>query len=398
VTPGYEVDELIDAVELDEHGAFVAPDELRARIAASAGCVPSLRPLVWPALLGLAPWSASADERKAALEASTAAYAETCARGDGAIEAGLLRVIDADVPRTAELAGGDEDQPVLRKLLVALAASAPEYSYWQGMNDLTAAVLAGGAAREPELAYWMLGGAFNDWRENWIHADLSGVWRQARAVLAVLDAADAPLGRRIRALEAAPGSGGGGATPLPWLFSALFLRLRRELASADEACRCWEVCWAAGEGFHVLVCCALVRSHRKFILGKKTRSVAQLHQRFGSGGARAAELLGGARRLHARVEVRNALQKCLTEPAGAARPWPAAAPLVAAAAPAPVPPPPPRARAAAELGPGEEDGAPRADGDGASTTLGIVAPPPDAADGDGPARAPSPPRLSPLSA
>ena len=43
---------------------------------------------------------------------------------------------------------------------------------------------------------------------------------------------------------------------------AALLRLKREMASYEQACRLWEVCWAAGADFHLEVLAGLVLSQQ----------------------------------------------------------------------------------------------------------------------------------------
>jgi hypothetical protein len=43
---------------------------------------------------------------------------------------------------------------------------------------------------------------------------------------------------------------------------AVLLRLKREMASYEQASRVWEVCWAAGGDFHLKVLAGLVLSQQ----------------------------------------------------------------------------------------------------------------------------------------
>ena len=48
---------------------------------------------------------------------------------------------------------------------------------------------------------------------------------------------------------------------------AALLRLKREMASYEQACRVWEVCWAAGGDFHLKVLAGLVLSQQAWARG-----------------------------------------------------------------------------------------------------------------------------------
>ena len=46
------------------------------------------------------------------------------------------------------------------------------------------------------------------------------------------------------------------------IHQAALLRLKREMASYEQARRVWEVCWAAGGDFHLKVLAGLVLSQQ----------------------------------------------------------------------------------------------------------------------------------------
>ena len=94
----------------------------------------------------------------------------------------------------------------------------------------------GKRGRQPVgYTFWVLHGVLAASADNWRHADLEGVWRQARAVRAVLRRADRPLARKLHRLD----EGGTDRMPYAFLFSAIFLRLKRLLRDEEEAMRCW---------------------------------------------------------------------------------------------------------------------------------------------------------------
>jgi hypothetical protein len=324
VAPDPDVDEGI----LERDALLLAPDELVEKLAVGSGCASSLRPRVWPLLLGLVPRSASEAAREAAAAENADEYRRLCALGESGVEQSHVRVIDADVPRTDEVRQGllqPEDLAVLRSMLLAHCIAVPRWGYYQGMCDLAAVTLGIAAGRDPALAFWLLRGVLGASESNWAHADLAGVWRQARTVDEVLHVVDPKLSRRIRSLEGRPPpvahGAAKGSVPLAFLFGALFLNLKREFADAEQACRCWEVCWAHGGHLNLLVVAAYVRTRRRTVLHKSTRSVAELHQIYGGRAEPpvrllAAPLLRCARAWSARAAVRRALARKMDEGVG----------------------------------------------------------------------------------
>lgn len=131
----------------------------------------------------------------------------------------------------------------------------------------------------------------------------------------MLAVADARLARRLASLER--GGAHDAQRPFAFLFSAIFLRLKRELDGDgfEEAKRCWEVSWAAGAHFHILVLAALVRAQRAAIL-RRGVGLGELHAIFSrlNGTQAAAPLLRAARALRERPAVRAALERRMGEP------------------------------------------------------------------------------------
>ena len=79
--------------------------------------------------------------------------------------------------------------------------------------------------------------------------------------------------------------------------------------------RLWEVCWASGRYFHVLVIAAFVCMQRKAVLRLHShRGIAELCRLFGllHGSQRAAPLLEAARKLQQRSGVTQALEQVMT--------------------------------------------------------------------------------------
>ena len=152
--------------------------------------------------------------------------------------------------------------------------------------------------------------------DNWAHPSLDGVWKQARAVRLVLKMCDPKLCRKLDAFDRVGTRGRDDvlkAQPLAFLFAPIFLRLKREMFNLQEAMRLWEVCWAHGRHFHVLVLAAFVRAERRFILGLADDQQFECHQHFGKlhETLRAEPLLVAARQLHARAKITQALEETL---------------------------------------------------------------------------------------
>ena len=340
----------LEPAQLSLHDAAAAAssssEHLIARIAASGGLEPSLRLALWPPLLKLVPWPSSISTDALDGAALDAEYSALRERAPGTVDASLVRTIEADVPRTDSTLSRAQ-LSALHDLLLAHCVLQPTWGYFQGMNDICRVVLsahdasaAGGDAPAPRLgtAFFLLRGVLAHSSDNWAHANLDGVWRQARAVRRVLLCADRKLMRHIDAVERAAstgprqamakrgrggGGGGGGRAsdapapqqPFACLFGAIFLRLKRELLSVEEAMRLWEVCWASGRHFHVLCLAALVRRLRAELMRVRAEpsGAGELHRLFGTlhGTQSAAALLEGARALQATPGVADALDSVM---------------------------------------------------------------------------------------
>ena len=330
-----------------EAASSSAAGNLQSRIAASGGLEHRLRIALWPALLNLAPWPKDYISLSTAISSADhdAIYAENAAKVE-TVDAGMQRTISADVPRT----DGNFTQSqcdALRDLLLAHCVLEPSWGYFQGMNDIARVVIAVCESRADEAVpptpntppsieqsaangvsshvsigttFWLLRGVLSHSSQNWAHANLDGVWRQARAVRAVLRVADPKLAKRLEALEVSKGQGFTESQPLAFLFGPIFLRLKRELASLEECMRLWEVSWAYGQHFHVLCVAALVVSQKGAIMQLRGASSAELHQMFGRlhGTKTADDILSIARSIKAKPGVLAALESSFVELEGTA--------------------------------------------------------------------------------
>jgi hypothetical protein len=303
---------------------------MRDLVAASGGMDAQCRPDVWPRLLGLTTsWPARVRvDDDAQLDEE---YARLCERA-AEVDTKLTHTIDADIPRTDDLSA-DEQQALretLRALLLAHCVLEPKWGYFQGMNDIGRIVLSaceprGGAGGDGAGAgagrtFWLLRGVLAASSENWAHPALEGVWRQARAVRSVLLATDRRLASKLDSLDVHGGGGGSSSSrgggngaahqqPFAFLFGPIFLRLKRECVDMEQAMRLWEVTWANGSHFHVLVLAAFVRTQREQVLRIKSDGAAELHQLFGRlhGTVSAVNLLDDARSLRSKPGVLAAL-------------------------------------------------------------------------------------------
>lgn len=229
------------------------------------------------------------------------------------VDAKHLRVIDNDIPRTDRSRDEWRDPSALeplRRILVAHLARSPDIGYYQGMNDIAAVIWT--AIPELPHAFFYFSAWVDMHRQNWLPA-LKGIWQQASAILAVLQVVDAPLAAQL-AEYSFPDQ------PLPFLFQAIFLRLKREMKSYEETKRLWEVCWAVrmakpdGEHYDLLCIAALVLSQRGKLLRRKALSpmegLAMVNQVFSDlrGTQRAKPLLRRAHSLLRMSAVRTALK------------------------------------------------------------------------------------------
>ena len=294
---------LVTSLGVDEDDA----DAIKRRVGASSGMAAGLRFTVWPVLLGLDADGATSREEK---------FATLLDQAGTSVDKSLVTTIDADVPRTEDLTA--EQQRMLRELLLAHCVLQPVWGYFQGMHDMASVVLHAcenmerGSESVASRAFWLLRGVLLHCAENWSYADLQGVWRQARAVRGVLREADAKLAQKLGSLEDSHSAD----QPLAFLFGPIFLRLKRETIDMEQAMRLWEVSWANGKTFDVLLIAALVRTQRSAIMSLRAgpSASAQLHQLFGKlrGTQRAAPLLEEARRLQANAKCLAAVEAELT--------------------------------------------------------------------------------------
>ena len=207
----------------------------------------------------------------------------------------------------------DEQKPVLRSLLLAHCVLQPQWGYFQGMSDIGCVALKAAAdAGCPDVnAFGLLHGMLLHSADNWTSADLGGVWRQHRAMRAILQIVDRKLAQKLAYCDGQMGSTAE-QMPYAFLFGAVFLRLQRELVSLEEAMRLWEVSWAIGGHFHIVVLVAFVRSQRRAIMrpGVGSAEVHQLFSRLHETQC-AAPLLLAARALHAKRGVSEALEQAM---------------------------------------------------------------------------------------
>lgn len=279
------------------------------------GLMPAARSNVWPMLLSQLPWEARNDRavREEYDARAEDLYERLSSSSVRTVKDSLLHTIDADVPRTNMVS--EAERPQLKAMLIAHCVHVPAWGYFQGMADVASIALhvtttSGGTVA---TAFRLLCGLLSHSEENWAYADLDGVWRQHRAILTILSMVDPPLGRRLQAIDG--GRLANHNQPLAFLFGSVFLRLKRECVSLEEVCRLWEVSWASGPHFHILVLTGFVLAQRKVIMSSGT-DIASLHQHFNSlqGSQHASLLLHAARALHARIEVRQALGLAMALP------------------------------------------------------------------------------------
>ena len=101
--------------------------------------------------------------------------------------------------------------------------------------------------------------------------------------------------------------------PFSFLFGQIFLRLKREMTTLEETMRLWEVSWASGPHFHVLILAAFVLLQRRAILRLRSGN-SELHHLFGKlhETQRAAPLLAVARQLQQRPGLMKAVEEEMT--------------------------------------------------------------------------------------
>ena len=100
---------------------------------------------------------------------------------------------------------------------------------------------------------------------------------------------------------------------MAFLFGPIFLRLKREMVDLEQTMRLWEVSWARGRHFHVLVVAAFVCKQREPIMKVPVNSATQLFQLFGRlhGTQYASPLLVAARKIESQSGVLNAVEEVM---------------------------------------------------------------------------------------
>ena len=348
---------------------------MRSRIAASSGLTPRLRMHFWPPLLNLGPWPCAPYSDSATSARTLETEYNALVTRNGEVSESLCTTIDADVPRTDGLNAAEQAllrslllahcvlepkwgyfqgmNDVARVVLAACTAAeaAPaelkpqqqiarqteqqsEQPSEQRAQTPTPQLVPAqqeqmgqqqGQQGQPQrsgskklpnagLAFWMLRGVLAHSSDNWNTSGLEGVWKQARAVRRILHKADRKLAMKIDQLDSTSASGGHANDdhPLAFLFGPIFLRLKREMLSLEETMRLWEICWARGRHFHVIVLAAFVRSQRSAILRVRGNgSGGELHMIFGRlhSSQLAAPLLAAARGLEVSARRLEASQR-----------------------------------------------------------------------------------------
>jgi len=336
---------------LNAQGTIVGAASLRAQVAESEGLTAGARARLWQHLLGIAAWEASEAEIKAHTAELTIRFEELLHRAEveEAVERQDVTVIDSDVPRTDRELPRWHDEAALAPLRAMLlahcvhrAGGSTARGYYQGMNDLAAVLLdqvvtpqasppppqppppppqpqqpwlrlglqppppppTPPTRRQIASAFWLYEAFLEQSAANWAGDGFEGVWVQTRAVAQIVAAAAPRLARHLRRIDESRSPELADAQPLACLFQAALLRLKREMASYEQACRVWEVCWAAGGDFHLKVLAGLVLSQQAAILRLKPHGsgFADLHRHFMQleGRLQAAPLLQAARRLQGR--------------------------------------------------------------------------------------------------
>lgn len=280
---------------LNEEGCLEDARVIRHAIFAG-GVDPSLRPTVWPFLLGLFPWSSSAGERTTILQQTRAEYASLKRRtekaqsraitaesklnsnvGDNDTSAGsteqklsdadtfTLRVRDQiakDIVRTDRSLEifRDDDAPAVELMGIILNIYAhfnPEIAYCQGMSDFLAPIIQVIGSEDEALPFWCFQRLMQRMEANF-RIDQSGMHAQLAMLKRVVSVADAELAAFFEDTD----------PQYYTCFRWIVVRFKRELPF-DDVVDFWEILWSrqvAGDDLHIFVAAALLLAHRRNLL------------------------------------------------------------------------------------------------------------------------------------
>ena len=172
-----------DLIGFTADGAVTGPSALRARIAQSSGIDAPARARLWPHLLGMEPWDATAAALDHAAAERSSRFERLLQHTTG-VDQSDSTVIGSDVPRTdREHPRWREDASLapLHSVLLAhcvyRAESKIAQGYLQGMNDLAAVVceVLGDEPPPKELAaaFWLFEALLDHSAPNWSSGDVT---------------------------------------------------------------------------------------------------------------------------------------------------------------------------------------------------------------------------------
>ncbi|XP_024533139.1 TBC1 domain family member 15 isoform X2 [Selaginella moellendorffii] len=247
---------------LDGEGRVTNPNELKKRIF-RGGVEPSMRPLVWKFLLEFFSFDSTSKERDALLVKRREEYrvlkAQWQAKRFSKFRERKSR-IEKDVVRTdraTEFYGGDDNPNVdmLRDILITYSFYNFDLGYCQGMSDLLSPILF--VMRDEEEAFWSFASLMERLGPNF-HRDQNGMHSQLLALSKLVQLLDPPLQEYFGQVE---------CLNYFFCFRWILIQFKREFVY-DDVLALWEVLWTRhmSEHFHLYICVALLKRHRRKIM------------------------------------------------------------------------------------------------------------------------------------
>lgn len=259
------------ATFLDAEGRVVDSKALRKRIF-YGGLEHETRNEVWKLLLGYYEYDSTYAEREYIASVKKAEYEGMKSQWKSIAPAQARRftkfrerkgLIEKDVVRTdrsTSFYDGDNNPNValLRDILLTYSFYNFDLGYCQGMSDLLSPILY--VVKEESESFWCFVALMERLGPNF-NRDQNGMHSQLFALSKLVELLDSPLHNYFRQND---------CLNYFFCFRWVLIQFKREF-DYEKMMRLWEVLWTyyLSEHFHLYICVAILKKHRKKIMGEK---------------------------------------------------------------------------------------------------------------------------------